>query len=202
MKENKSVVTPEQELKGEVKHMKRFLWNKKAVSPVIGTILMVAVTVVMAAIIGGFVYQMGRPTEVPNIATSLLDDVRVILTDNTSTGNGRIAKLTFETGDVIAPNEVIIVATYTDNLTEITEQLEGSDLAASANVTMGTNKIMVQWVDSDGTGDLSPGDRLDFYEPGTTSNTGQDVTPNTDFTVKITHKSSKSTISNHSIKVY
>ncbi len=79
----------------------KFILGKKAVSPVIGTILMVAVTVIMAAIVGGFVYQTGKPKISPNLATALEDDERVVLTAEKGTLQ-RIAKLTVEGGKKIA----------------------------------------------------------------------------------------------------
>ena len=52
---------------------KRFVKDKQAVSPVIGVILMVAVTVVMAAIVGSFLYGFigggGAPPEVSATAS-------------------------------------------------------------------------------------------------------------------------------------
>ncbi len=39
--------------------------NEEAVSPVIGVILMVAITVILAAVIAAFVFGMGTPTKAP-----------------------------------------------------------------------------------------------------------------------------------------
>ena len=39
--------------------------NEEAVSPVIGVILMVAITVILAAVIGAFVFGMGPPESAP-----------------------------------------------------------------------------------------------------------------------------------------
>ncbi len=45
--------------------MKIFRGNENAVSPVIGVILMVAITVILAAVIAAFVFGMGTPTQAP-----------------------------------------------------------------------------------------------------------------------------------------
>jgi flagellin-like protein len=45
--------------------------NDDAVTPVIGTILMVAITVIIAAVVAVFVFQMGTPHSTPQ--TSLQD---------------------------------------------------------------------------------------------------------------------------------
>lgn len=43
----------------------KFRKNDEAVSPVIGVILMVAITVILAAVIAAFVFGMGAPTKTP-----------------------------------------------------------------------------------------------------------------------------------------
>jgi len=43
----------------------RFRKNEEAVSPVIGVILMVAITVILAAVIAAFVFGMGPPKQAP-----------------------------------------------------------------------------------------------------------------------------------------
>ena len=45
--------------------MKRMNINEDAVSPVIGVILMVAITVILAAVMGAFVFGMDTPTVAP-----------------------------------------------------------------------------------------------------------------------------------------
>ena len=58
-----------------MKYFKKFLRDQRGVSPVIGVILMVAITVVMGAAVAGFVYgYLGNVTEAPNVVLSVLDD--------------------------------------------------------------------------------------------------------------------------------
>jgi flagellin-like protein len=58
-----------------MKYLQKFLSDRRAVSPVIGVILMVAITVVMAAVIAGFVYgYLGTTTKAPNVVLSATDD--------------------------------------------------------------------------------------------------------------------------------
>ncbi len=52
------------------KNMK-FGKNDEAVSPVIGVILMVAITVILAAVIAAFVFGMGTPTKTPTVNMQL-----------------------------------------------------------------------------------------------------------------------------------
>jgi len=58
-----------------MKYFKKFLRDQRGVSPVIGVILMVAITVVMGAAIAGFAYgYLGNVTKAPNVALSVIDD--------------------------------------------------------------------------------------------------------------------------------
>jgi flagellin-like protein len=58
-----------------MKHFKKFLKDKRGVSPVIGVILMVAITVVMGAVVAGFAYgYLGNTPKAPSIALSVIDD--------------------------------------------------------------------------------------------------------------------------------
>ena len=58
-----------------MKYFEKFLRDQRGVSPVIGVILMVAVTVVMGAVIAGFVYgYLGTTSKAPNVALSVIDD--------------------------------------------------------------------------------------------------------------------------------
>ena len=58
-----------------MKYFDKFLRDQRGVSPVIGVILMVAITVVMGAVIAGFVYgYIGTAVKAPNVVLSVLDD--------------------------------------------------------------------------------------------------------------------------------
>lgn len=58
-----------------MKYLKKFLRDRRGVSPVIGVILMVAITVVMGAVIAGFAYgYLGTTSKAPNVALSVIDD--------------------------------------------------------------------------------------------------------------------------------
>ena len=64
-----------------IKYFKEFLRAQRGVSPVIGVIIMVAVTVVMGAVVAGFAYgYLGNTPKAPNLALSVIDDP----TDSTS----------------------------------------------------------------------------------------------------------------------
>ncbi len=186
-----------------------FLFGKKAVSPVIGTILMVAITVIMAAIVGGFVYQTARPKVPPSMSSSLADDSTVGVGASSSTGNEtRVAKLYWEGGKSIAANEFNLIVTYTADNTSDTEVTLTQDGSLWSKNTYGSEmlsgNLKVKWVDSDGSNDISPGDRLDFFQAGATATAGNtnSVHPNKDFTVKVLHKATEAFVADHTIRVY
>ncbi len=182
-----------------------FLFGKKAVSPVIGTILMVAVTVIMAAVVGGFVYQTARPKIPPAVSTSLADDPLVALNSSSAV---RVAKLYFEGGQNIANAELSCLVTYTNDASPAVETIALLDGASWVTTTGGTamltggsaGKLKLLWVDADGSLDLTPGDRLDFFETSTTA--GEGVTAGRDFNVKVLHKATQAFVADHTIRVY
>lgn len=58
-----------------MKYFKKFLKDQRGVSPVIGVILMVAITVVMGAVVAAFAYgYLGNTPKAPNVALSVIDD--------------------------------------------------------------------------------------------------------------------------------
>ena len=71
-----------------------FLKEEDAVSPVIGVILMVAITVILAAVIAAFVFGMGPPEQAPQAALRGSSDTA------TTDGNA-IIKLEHQGGDAV-----------------------------------------------------------------------------------------------------
>ena len=58
-----------------MKYFKKFLKDQRGVSPVIGVILMVALTVVMGAVIAGFVYgYLGTTSKAPIVGLFVIDN--------------------------------------------------------------------------------------------------------------------------------
>ncbi len=199
-----------------------FLFGKKAVSPVIGTILMVAITVIMAGIVGSFVYQTAKPKIPPALASSLIDDplvaVETAAGDNTPTEMGnRAAKLTWEGGRNTAIAELKAIVTYTDDLgAEQTAVLDGPSWATAIThdvniAAASTGSLMAVggssgylhliWVDADNSDDISPGDRLDFYETDGLAG-GQGLKSGSDFNVKILHRATEAFVADHIIRIY
>jgi len=71
----------------------QFLDTEDAVSPVIGVILMVAITVILAAVIAAFVFGMGPPEQAPQAS------IRASATENT--GGKSLIMLEHQGGDEV-----------------------------------------------------------------------------------------------------
>ena len=89
----------------------RFRKNEEAVSPVIGVILMVAITVILAAVIAAFVFGMAPPAKAPSV------QLRITATNN-GTGTGEL-KLTHNGGDSLILKDEKITITDAVNGTVI-----------------------------------------------------------------------------------
>lgn len=90
----------------------QFLEEEGAVSPVIGVILMVAITVILAAVIAAFVFGMGPPEQAPTASIRANSDTA-------STGES-ILKIEHQGGEAV---------TLTDAKTKVTVEGESVDLS-------------------------------------------------------------------------
>jgi len=142
----------------------KFRADEKAVSPVIGVILMVAITVILAAIIAAFVFGMAPPEMAPQASvrgtvtqvdtdnviklehqggdTITMDSANVrVVVDGTTMAAGGFSELTedaiqFSTGEII----YLYKDGTTYHLTNVTDDITGPDIknlpesGTSANV--------------------------------------------------------------------
>ena len=84
-----------------------FLKEEDAVSPVIGVILMVAITVILAAVIAAFVFGMGPPEATPQASLRLSDN-----SDTFSDGtDDSLVDIGHKGGDVITASDVKLILT-------------------------------------------------------------------------------------------
>ena len=115
--------------------------DDRAVSPVIGVILMVAITVILAAVIGTFVLGLGDQVQQTTPQTSFGFDTAEEKTEIT---------ITHESGDTVSATEVNITTgvdfnktgTATPNGTSLSWNDSGGtdgDITAGSSVTIGTN---------------------------------------------------------------
>ena len=170
--------------------------DEKGVSPVIGVILMVAITVILAATIASFVFGMGSKMQqtTPNMMATLQD-----YTDDSLGSNGydyiATLKITrIDTGGV-KKGEIKVVANYLDeNRYSRTVSIDGNSLTSSGAVMSGSGgaQLRVYWYDDDNSGDITPGDRFVFREYSTSNE--DEVEPNSAFNVQIVYKPAGATI--------
>ncbi|MGB7532640.1 MAG: type IV pilin N-terminal domain-containing protein [Halobacteriota archaeon] len=103
------------------KNLKSLRNDKRAVSPVIGVILMVAITVILAAVIGAFVFGYGAPTAVPQVSFQVLN--------NPATGDTDDMIVNIQAGEPIPMLDYQYIIWHTD------------DVQADADWTTGTEVI-------------------------------------------------------------
>ncbi|CAG0986246.1 MAG: type IV pilin N-terminal domain-containing protein [Candidatus Methanoperedens sp.] len=110
--------------------------NEEAVSPVIGVILMVAITVILAAVIAAFVFGMSPPPKAPTV------QLRISAINSTDAGNGTL-KLTHNGGDaLILANEKITV----------TDAVDDSPIGTITGLTLIEFQVPVTTIDTLGAG--------------------------------------------------
>jgi len=85
----------------------------RGVSSVIGVVLVVAITVVLAAAVGAFVLGVGTDTQepVPQIANA----EATLLADDPSTGNDQQIRLTHRGGDAVEVSELEVVVRFSEH---------------------------------------------------------------------------------------
>ncbi len=118
---------------GQMKYFKKFLRDQRGVSPVIGVILMVAITVVMGAVVAGFVYgYLGTTSKAPNVGLSVIDDP----TDQAS------MLVKHNGGESIGVNEwKASVTVGKESSADFTSQTETGDVAISTGTTLDVDYI-------------------------------------------------------------
>jgi flagellin-like protein len=125
----------------------KFGKNDEAVSPVIGVILMVAITVILAAVIAAFVFGMGTPAKAPQVQLK-------ITATNATTLNNDTLKISHDGGDpLVLNNEKITITNAVDGTT-----VDGINGIFMVDVPAGSNN---GWLRAGGANDtLSAGSYL------------------------------------------
>lgn len=120
--------------------------DDRAVSPVIGVILMVAITVILAAVIGTFVLGLGGQVQNTTPQASFGWDT----TGNSGTVTA--VTVTHQTGDSIPVNAVSISSTQ--------------NIAQNASTTSGSSSQAWSDVGSPSSGDITAGASATVYDTG------------------------------------
>ena len=109
--------------------MMKFRENEEAVSPVIGVILMVAITVILAAVIAAFVFEMSSdmPDTTKNVAISV----------KAATGNA--VMVTIEGGSDLPKLQSMKLTVYTDASTKKDYFTQDTDNFGNEEESAGSN---------------------------------------------------------------
>ncbi|MXR39823.1 type IV pilin [Halobaculum sp. WSA2] len=120
--------------------IKNLFDDDRAVSPVIGVILMVAITVILAAVIGSFVLGLGNSVQqtAPNANFQFDYNSSASPVEVTATHSG---------GDTIPDSDTLTLNTTTDSATFTGQVSAGS--SATANYTSG-DSVRVIWTSETG----------------------------------------------------
>ena len=111
----------------------KYIKNEEAVSPVLGVILMVAITVIVATIIAVFMFGVGEPDEAPQ-AKLKLTAIEAPLTNTTLT-------IKHEGGDPLLLRECLITITNADTGGPLqVEAAVGEAIAGSGTLTAGNSQ--------------------------------------------------------------
>lgn len=114
----------------------QFLEEEGAVSPVIGVILMVAITVILAAVIAAFVFGMGPPEQAPQ--ASIRGSADTIDGDS-------VLKLEHQGGEVLTLTESKTKVTFEGNTVDLTglgdTQFDAGESLYLYNDTSGTDPV-------------------------------------------------------------
>ena len=111
--------------------MRIFRQNEMAVSPVIGVILMVAITVILAAVIAAFVFGLGGTTEKAPTTS-------IVVANNPDTQIPDL-KIQHKGGDMLKGGDYklsVVAATGTGTAPTFVTSLPGSDLAVGAQIAV------------------------------------------------------------------
>jgi flagellin-like protein len=134
--------------------IKKFISADEAVSPVIGVILMVAITVILAAVIGTFVLGLGENVQQTAPQASFNQDYSKA-GDSDASNPDDILTVTHSGGDTLSGSELYI--TYRSVSGKVVDgQAEGA--TGTSEVTSGT-----KWSNAGGGSDVSAGDSIKLY---------------------------------------
>jgi flagellin-like protein len=122
--------------------------NETAVSPVIGVILMIAITVILAAVIAAFVFGMAGQMQSPKVVAVTASMMNTSYVTITNQGGQDVASLTSldVTGDIVTPGTVGVAvgnrATF-----QTTPGISQKQIIVTATYSDGSQRVVLNtWV--------------------------------------------------------
>jgi flagellin-like protein len=174
-------------------NIKNIFTDEDAVSPVIGVILMVAITVILAAVIGAFVLGIGGSQEQTPQASWGWEDASVTTTDGGGdTSDITAVSLQHDGGEAVSAGELSVTVNGNPafGFDGGTGTNNGADIlfSGSSDVTAGSS-VTVAFYDT--SGGISDGDNIDNDGAGDLTTTGA-TSISSDDTVRLIWSSSES----------
>jgi flagellin-like protein len=157
--------------------LKKLFADDDAVSPVIGVILMVAITVILAAVIGAFVLDLGGGTQkTPQTSFNFDQKTETVEIDDDSSGSAteqdiKVVSVTHESGDTLSESSIQVAVGGTQgwDIEEVSGTNQSAEIWNSGNEINAGSSVSVGMYSSDATGSENLED---------TSGTGSDITVN------------------------
>ena len=146
----------------------QFRKNEEAVSPVIGVILMVAITVILAAVIAAFVFGMGPPKQAPQASLRATDANLSVPTSVVIEHQGG--------ADIILGDNKVIVEQGSNRTTYATAGNTTDRLVSGDKLTIQTGAIGSDTILLNGVPTLNTGAASSPYSAGYVINAGSEVT--------------------------
>jgi flagellin-like protein len=163
--------------------------DERGVSPVIGVILMVAITVILAAVIGSFVLGLGQNTQkAPQASLTISDNENEFSTG----GTGSAFDIRHDSGDPLRFDEFRILVRDADTNEILVKYEDATFLAGSSFGAAGLN----------GAGAPAAGSRMQVGDVLTISDTGSGgFAESQKYRVLIVHKPSDQTIAASTVEL-
>jgi len=108
----------------------RFVKSEEAVSPVIGVILMVAITVILAAVIAAFVFNMGGGAEKAPTSS-------IVVANNPDTTEYDL-KISHKGGDLLKGGDWKLSVVAVGDAPQFNNSVSGSDLSVGNQIVVNT----------------------------------------------------------------
>lgn len=126
--------------------LKQFVHDDKAVSPVIGVILMVAITVILAAVIGTFVLGLGENVEsTPQAGVSFSHSDENVTMTMTSEGNIDVGTTTVNEPGCAATPYGNLTAIGNTATTDVSGCSGGETITVTAETPSGSEGVIAQY---------------------------------------------------------
>ncbi len=181
-----------------IEQLKSLIDDNQGVSPVIGVILMVAITVILAAVIGTFVLGLGDSLQQAPQAQLDAEDADAaaqLAEDGTSGDVANLITINHNGGDTISDGEYRIRLQTPDNSSYSTLLQGGSTSTIHFN---DSQNVDISIVDGNPE-DFAVGDQIVIEGENTDDTSGHDVSG--DYQIQIIHTPSESIILNQEVSV-